>query len=90
MIREGADPQLLRHHVLGSDTLYRVVDVSGDLVEVEVVSAPGLQPGTHLRLTQSAVAGMSVVPDGDHEHVRQDATTENPAAEELQHHSIAE
>ena len=41
--------------------MYRVIHVVGELVEVEVVSAPGLAPGTVLQFTQAAVAGMSVV-----------------------------
>lgn len=73
MIGKGAQravPKLLRHSVLGSDTLYRVIDVAGDIVEVEVVSGPGLKPGTHLRLTQAAVADMSVVPDSSRSTIR--------------------
>jgi len=52
---------LLRHQVLGQEALYRAVDVIGELVELEVVSAPGLEPGTRLRVTKAAVSRMSVV-----------------------------
>jgi len=52
---------LLRHQVLGQEALYRAVEVIGELVELEVVSAPGLEPGTRLRVTKAAVSRMSVV-----------------------------
>ena len=52
---------LLRHEVLGEEALYRAIEVIGDLVELEVVSAPGLEPGTRLRVTKKAVSRMSVV-----------------------------
>jgi hypothetical protein len=52
---------LLRHQVLGEEALYRAVEVIGELVELEVVSAPGLEPGTRLRVTKAAVSRMSVV-----------------------------
>jgi hypothetical protein len=52
---------LLRHQVLGEEALYRAVEVIGELVELEVVSAPGLEPGTRLRVTKAAVGRMSVV-----------------------------
>jgi hypothetical protein len=52
---------LLRHQVLGEEALYRAVEVIGELVELEVVSAPGLEPGTRLRVTKAAVSSMSVV-----------------------------
>jgi hypothetical protein len=61
MLRKERVPHLLRNRVLDGDALYRVVDVNGDCVEVEVVSAPGLVPGVRLHLTQAAVARMSVV-----------------------------
>jgi hypothetical protein len=52
---------LLRHEVLGEEALYRAIGVIGELVELEVVSAPGLEPGTRLRVTKAAVSRMSVV-----------------------------
>jgi hypothetical protein len=61
MPRKVAAPHLLRHRAFSGDALYRVVDSDPDIVEVEVVSAPGLEPGTRLRFTQAAVADMSVV-----------------------------
>jgi hypothetical protein len=54
-------PHLLRHRVLAGEAFYRVVDASAGVVVVEVVSAPGLAPGTRLRFTQEAVAQMSLV-----------------------------
>jgi hypothetical protein len=61
MLQSSRIPHLLRRNVLGEEAVYRVIDVSGDLVVVEVVSAPGLTTGTVLRFTQAAVAAMSVV-----------------------------
>lgn len=52
---------LLRRSALGSEALYRVVEVHGDLVEVQVVSAPGLEPGTRIRLTTRDAAAMQPV-----------------------------
>ena len=52
---------LLLDRRLGEDALYRVVDVSGELVVVEVVRAPGLRSGTQIRFTQDAVSNMKVV-----------------------------
>jgi hypothetical protein len=58
---------LLRHQVLGQEALYRAVEVIGELVELEVVSAPGLDPGTRLRVTKAAVSRMSVVEEASAE-----------------------
>ena len=44
--------------VLDSTAIYRVVKRLGDLVEVEVVRSPGLDPGKHTVFTASAVDGM--------------------------------
>jgi hypothetical protein len=53
--------ELRRHEVLGTEAVYRIVDVQGELVEVEVVRAPGLAPGRRLRLTADAVKRMQLV-----------------------------
>jgi len=55
--------RLLRHRALGTTALYRTVAVSGELVECEVVRAPGLDPGTRVAFTRAAVRGMVVVAD---------------------------
>ena len=60
---EEIRPCLLRDSCLGQEALYRVLDVIGELVEVEVVRAPGLESGTHLNFTQDAVNQMTVVDD---------------------------
>jgi hypothetical protein len=83
MIRKRAVPQLLRQSVLNGDALYRVLGVAGDLVEVEVVSAPGLKSGTRLRLTQAAIATMSVVPESSWQHGRKGAAADEPAKQKL-------
>ena len=51
---------MLRHHALGSDAVYRVLHRWGSIVEVEVLAAPGLQPGTRLHLTTGAATAMGL------------------------------
>jgi len=58
-------PHLLRHRLLAGEAFYRVLDASAEYVVVEVVSAPGLEPGTRLRFTQAAVAEMSLVDESE-------------------------
>ena len=50
---------LLRHEALGTTALYRVVDVADQTVAVEVLSSPGLETGTTLRLTRRAAQAMA-------------------------------
>jgi hypothetical protein len=50
--------ELIRNTVLGSVATYRVCAHAGDLVDVEVVDAPGLERGQRLRLTADAVRAM--------------------------------
>ena len=47
--------------LLGTEAVYRVIALEGELVLVEVVSAPGLAPGDRFRFTLSAVEAMAVV-----------------------------
>jgi hypothetical protein len=61
MLGKARVPCLLHHYALEGEAFYRVVDATGRHVEVEVVSAPGLEPGQRLRFTQRAVARMSVI-----------------------------
>jgi len=63
MLEKTRVPCLLHHYALEGEAFYRVVDATGRHVEVEVVSAPGLEPGQRLRFTQRAVARMSVIED---------------------------
>jgi hypothetical protein len=51
---------VLRHHALGSDAAYRVLHRWGSIVEVEVLAAPGLEPGTRLHVTVAAAAAMGL------------------------------
>jgi hypothetical protein len=53
--------ELRRQVVLHSEAVYRVCDWNQTLVEVEVVSAPGLEPGRRFHFTVSAVTAMTVV-----------------------------
>ena len=61
MLEKTRLPCLLHHYALEGEAFYRVVDATGRHVEVEVVSAPGLEPGQRLRFPQRAVARMSVI-----------------------------
>src|SRR5665213_2682350 len=54
----AATPRLVRNRRLGSTGVYRVLRPRGGVVEVEVVTAPGLRPGSRFGLTPGAVAGM--------------------------------
>jgi hypothetical protein len=54
-VKPGA---LLRHQALGTEAVYRVVAVEGGLVHVEVVVAPGLEPGTRVRFTERDAGAM--------------------------------
>lgn len=61
MTRAATDPligELIRNTALGSVATYRVRARFGDLVEVEVVDAPGLERGHRLRFTTDAVRTM--------------------------------
>jgi hypothetical protein len=59
--RDDPRGELRRQEVLGTEAVYRIVDVQGELVEVEVVRAPGLAPGRRLRLTADAVQRMQLI-----------------------------
>lgn len=50
-----------RHCLFADDGVYRVIRVLGELVEVEVVRAPGLMSGMRFRVTQAAVGRMALV-----------------------------
>jgi len=50
-----------RHCLFADDGVYRVIRVLGELVEVEVVRAPGLVSGTRFRVTRAAVGRMALV-----------------------------
>jgi hypothetical protein len=54
---------LLRHSALGSESLYRILGVSGGLVSVEVVRAPGLERGARVRITPRAARAMAQIRD---------------------------
>lgn len=49
---------LVSKRMLGSEATYRVVSVTATHVDVEVIEAPGLKPGTTTRFTRQAVEAM--------------------------------
>jgi hypothetical protein len=56
------EPGELRSKILlGSEAVYRVLAVEDDLVLVEVVKAPGLEPGDQFRFTLDAIREMAIV-----------------------------
>lgn len=50
--------RFLRNRCLGTEALYEVLAEDGDTVTVEVVSAPGLERGTRMRLMTRAARAM--------------------------------
>jgi hypothetical protein len=50
-----------RQVTLGTEAVYTALAANGDHVDVEVRSAPGLRPGTTLRLTTAAVTRVADV-----------------------------
>jgi hypothetical protein len=52
--------QIRRNRLLESEAIYRVVAVADDLVEVEVVEAPGLKPGQRFSFTAEVVEAMEL------------------------------
>lgn len=61
--RQLAAGQLRRNVLLGTEAVYRICDWDRNLVQVEVVSVPGLLPGRRCKLTHEAVRAMDVVDD---------------------------
>jgi hypothetical protein len=62
--REGAGStrrRFVRHSALGTQAVYEIVEEGRKLVTVEVVAAPGLAPGTQVRLLASAARAMDEV-----------------------------
>jgi hypothetical protein len=57
--------QLRRQRRLRSEAVYRVCDWTDAFVEVEVVTAPGLQASQSFRFTREAVLAMEVVPPNE-------------------------
>jgi hypothetical protein len=55
--------QVRRQVLLGTEALYRVRKFGEELVEVEVVRAPGLRPGGTFSLKRDAVENMDLVVD---------------------------
>jgi hypothetical protein len=49
---------MLCNEALGTSALYRVAATGSELIELTVVIAPGLEPGTRVRFTREAVEKM--------------------------------
>ncbi len=62
---------LLHRRVLSHDAIYRVLrEPRGSVVEVQVIVAPGLEPGTRLTLTSAAASAMRVAPSASTDSAR--------------------
>jgi hypothetical protein len=68
--RSGQASYYVRRRTLGTEAVYRVLDERGLIADAEVVRAPGLEPGTRVRLMARDVRRME----------RFDPTTEQPVA----------
>ncbi|HEX4008877.1 MAG TPA: hypothetical protein VHX62_02645 [Solirubrobacteraceae bacterium] len=67
-VGSGARPetgQLLKRNLLGSEAIYRVVGENDRGVEVEVVSAPGLQAGVRFTFALDDVLAMHPLATGE-------------------------
>ncbi len=60
-MRRRTSRRLLRHRMFNEESIYRVISEADGLVELEVVQAPQLEPGSRFHLTADAVRRMSVV-----------------------------
>jgi hypothetical protein len=58
--------EIVRERLLGTEAVYRVVKRQGELVELEVICSPGLDPGRHTVVTADAVSRMKVGDNGDY------------------------
>lgn len=79
----GAGPRFVRHSALGTEALYEIVEESRELVTAEVVVAPGLAPGTRVRMLASAAREMDDVEPStiallDHRRALRQAAADGP------------
>ncbi len=70
---EIAVGQVRRQHRLGTTATYRVAEIDGDHVVLEVWDVPGLMVGQTVRVTSQAARAMEVVASGEKRSVRVDA-----------------
>jgi hypothetical protein len=71
--------QLLKQEVLGTEAIYRVIATNDRGVEIEVVRAPGLKPGTRFVFALAAVLAMDPLTSGDLRRGREDGEAVAPA-----------
>jgi hypothetical protein len=57
--------QLRRQVRLGSQAVYRVCAVEDSHVDVEVIDAPGLEPGQRFRFTRDALLEMEILDEAE-------------------------
>jgi hypothetical protein len=70
---------LWRHVMLDSEALYEVIAPDGEHVEVLVRHAPGLAPGTSIRMTRAALLAMEPFVEADPAPDAQSASAEGEA-----------
>jgi hypothetical protein len=54
-------PRFVRTRMLGTEALYELLDEHDGLVTAEVLDAPGLAPGTRVRMLTAATRAMEAV-----------------------------
>lgn len=72
-------PCFLRHTSLGSEAVYEVLEEDESIVTAAVVHAPGLEPGTCVRLMASAAHAMERLENGAQLGVRRFVLETSPA-----------
>ena len=55
--------QVVRNHMLGTDATYRIIEARGENVLVEVIEAPGLEPGYRFEMLAEAAEQMERIDD---------------------------
>jgi hypothetical protein len=82
-------PCFLRHTSLGSEAVYKVLEEDSSIVTAAVVRAPGLEPGTCVRLMASAARAMERLEDGAETRVRRFIAPSAPARDLLSERFVA-
>jgi hypothetical protein len=82
-------PCFLRHASLGSEAVYEVLEEDAGIVTAAVVHAPGLEPGTCVRLMASAARAMERIENGAGTQVRRFIAPAAPARDRLSERLVA-
>jgi hypothetical protein len=70
VVRRGlAAGTILQRRLLGTEARYRVLSAAPRTVDVEVLAAPGLEPGLRMRLTVAAARAAALTPRVSHQRI---------------------